>query len=150
MKLLIIDDDVICTCIKIKAAQTSGLFTEIHCVNNGKEALDFLQRVIQAPSGSPDMIFLSANLPDRSGFIRELERITLPKRDRIFLLVFADSEESLPDRAEAIGIDHHVLRSSAMRDFQDAIFSFYHKVRTSLKGRDNFYQQPAGKEFENT
>lgn len=134
MNLLIIDDDAICSFINTRVAQTSGLFREILSVQNGKDALDFLQTVSKGKGRSPDVILVDLNMPIVNGFdfITAFHDMNLDNKENIGVVVLTSSEDARDiDRARALGIEHYLMKPLTVNSLQATIFSLK-KKQTSV------------------
>jgi len=75
--LLLIDDDHINNFIVTTKLNSISLVEEIHCVENGHEALSFIKDCITTnPSKIPSLIFLDINMPVMDGweFLDEFQK----------------------------------------------------------------------------
>lgn len=137
MNLLIVDDDSICNYIYTRVAATSGLFKSIHSAHNGKDALQFFDRVCEGTEEVPNMILLDLNMPLMNGFdfILSLQRLTFPGKDRLSIVILTSSDNPRDiERAQDLGIEHYVVKSVSANDLQSTIFSLYNKITA---GRNN-------------
>ena len=131
MNLLIIDDDSISSFINTRVAQTSGLFENITSVHNGKDALDFFGNVCSGEAPAPDMILVDLNMPLINGFdfIKALQNLDYPKKDKVGIVILTSSEEAEDiEQARALGIDHYLVKPLNVNDLQKTIFSLNRRV----------------------
>lgn len=126
MNLLIIDDNAICTFINTRVAQTSGLFSEILSVSNGKDALDFLDSVSRGKGVCPDVILVDLNMPLINGFdfITAFRQLPLVNKEKIGIVILTSSDDTKDiDQARALGVHHYLLKPLTVNELQATIFS---------------------------
>jgi response regulator of citrate/malate metabolism len=131
MNLLIIDDDDICNFINNRVAQTSGIFSKIDAVHNGKDALEYLQHALSCATHLPDVILLDLNMPIVNGFdfIQSFRGLCIPNNQNIEIIILTSSNDSSDvRRARAMGIDHYLLKPLTVNQLQTTIFSLDKKV----------------------
>ncbi|HEX8039220.1 MAG TPA: response regulator [Chryseosolibacter sp.] len=125
MKLLIIDDDRVCTFITTWVAKDSGIFKEIQSFQNGREALNFFDQVAGGTASAPDLILMDLNMPMISGFdlIGRLNELTFPdvKRPRIAILTSSDNRADV-ERARSLGVEDYLLKSANLKDLQSSLY----------------------------
>lgn len=141
MKLLIIDDDKVCTFITTWVAKDSGIFKEIQSVQNGRDALEIFEQVSSGTVATPDLILLDLNMPLMSGFdlIEHVNELTFPERKRLPIVVLTSSENPIDiERARSLGIEEYISKSLNLKDLQSRLFSLYRdRDRSSKYFRDN-------------
>lgn len=140
MNLLIVDDDSICNYIYTRVAATSGLFKTIRSVHNGKDALEFFDRVCQGTEQVPNVVLLDLNMPLMNGFdfILSLRQLTFPGKDHLSIVILTSSENPRDiERAHDLGIEHYLVKSVSANDLQATIFSLHNKITTGKN-----YQRP--------
>ena len=111
--MLLIDDDKICNFITEATLNRLGIAEEIHAVLNGKEALEYINRVLAGDRLLPDIIFLDLNMPLMNGFqfIESFRKLDFPKKDKVKIVVLTSSEN--PEdivRVKTMGIDHYLTK----------------------------------------
>jgi len=140
MNLLIIDDDSICSFVNTRVAQRSGIFSDIHSVHNGKDALDIFREAAKGTIAAPDMVLLDLNMPVMNGFefIEALKTLNFPKKEMLSIVILTSSDNAIDmDRARAMGIRHYIVKSLTLKDLQTTIFSLYSEAQNLLKNGNN-------------
>ena len=88
--MLIVDDDRIYQFTARKLMKATGNAGDITVSSNGKEALEYLESMIQSQSALPDVIFLDLNMPVMGGweFLEAYKEVKnrLPKEIRIYIV----------------------------------------------------------------
>ena len=129
MKLLIIDNDNICTIINTRVAQTSGIFQDIDSVSNGKDALDFFDHVRMGKATAPDVILLDLNIPIINGFdvITALQQYSFQNKENITIIILTYSNDSDDvQRAHALGVNDYLLKPLTVNKLRTTIYSTKH------------------------
>jgi chemotaxis family two-component system response regulator Rcp1 len=98
IEILLVEDSPTDALLTREALEQSKILNQLHCVENGVEALAFLRREGQyAGTPRPDLILLDLNLPKKSGIevlheIKEDEGLrTIP----VVVLITSKSEEDI-------------------------------------------------------
>lgn len=128
MKLLIIDDDKVCTFITTRVAKNSGIFKEIQSVENGSDAMEFFEQVANGIVSAPDLILLDLNMPLMNGFelIEHLNKSTFPGKKPLPIAILTSSDNPIDlKRANSLGIEDYLLKSLNLKDLQNSLFSLY-------------------------
>lgn len=101
---LLIDDDSICNFIMEKHLRQGRFANEIYRVSNGREGIDFIERLLAAGSQLPDMIFLDLNMPIMDGFefLEAYKRLSVPAQ--IPEIVIVTSSNSSRDRSKCLSM----------------------------------------------
>lgn len=136
MKLLIIDDDKICTFITTSVAKKSGIFTDIQSVSNGRAALAVFDEVCKGTLAAPGLILLDLNMPVMNGFdfIECLNELAFPNKKSMAIAILTSSDNTTDvERARSLGIEHYLLKSLDLKDLQRSLFALYRKADTGLK-----------------
>lgn len=128
MNLLIIDDDRISNFVTTRVAASSGIFSQVQIATNGKDALAVFANVCLGTVAVPDVVLVDLNMPVMSGFdfIEALNALSFPSKERLAIVIYTSSENSLDlERARTLGIDHYVIKSLKPTALQATIFSLY-------------------------
>lgn len=111
--VLLVDDDQIFNFLSTKTLERMGLANEIHVALNGKEALQLLNNYYQGSMSVPDVILLDLNMPimDGFGFLEAFKRLSLPKMDRIKIVIVSSSQDPRDiQRARELGVEHYLSK----------------------------------------
>lgn len=88
--ILIIDDEVVDCLVHSKILERGNFAKEIHTLNSGKAALDYLNDLVKGNLNWPGYIFLDINMPTMNGFqfIEEYSKYPdfLKEKTKIFIL----------------------------------------------------------------
>ena len=94
-RVLLVDDELICNYISIKWVKRLEIAEDVHVLNNGRQALDFIkENYTEAGENScPDLVLLDIKMPVMDGFqfLRELDKTTLPCKDNIKIVLLTSS-----------------------------------------------------------
>lgn len=128
-RVLIIDDDKQLNLINQKILTASGLVSELHIVNNGKEGLDYLISRSEKSYPLPDIIVLDLHMPVMDGFafVDAYKQLTFPGKYKIEIVVFS-ATTSQKDRQAifAKGIKHFLSKPYILLGLKQII----HQLRT--------------------
>jgi CheY-like chemotaxis protein len=91
--ILLIDDDFDCNYFHERLLQRADCANKIYCVNDGREALDFLLSLIDGEYPNPAIIFLDINMPRMNGweFLEEYKKLTEFQKAKIVLILLTSS-----------------------------------------------------------
>lgn len=78
LKVLLIDDSDVDNFINKTIISKEECVSEITVMNSGREALDYLNGILDKPEYYPDIIFLDIRMPQMNGFEFLEEYINLP------------------------------------------------------------------------
>ena len=134
MKLLIIDDDSVCTLITTWAAKNAGIFKDIQSVASGREALGILEQVRHGSATAPDIILLDLNMPVMDGFdfMEQVNELSFPEKKRISIIILSSSDNPKDvRRAKALGVEHYLLKSLSPTDLQRNLISLSRKRKAN-------------------
>ena len=137
MKLLIIDDDEICSYINVRVAQTCGIFEEVNSVHNGRAALDFLRNVSEGGGPGPDMILLDLDMPLVNGFdfMRALNGLSFSNKEKLKVVVLTSSTHPQDiEQAQSLGIDHYLKKPLTVNALQNTLFALRKAASPAQKG----------------
>jgi CheY-like chemotaxis protein len=134
-RVLIIDDDKQLNLINQKILTASGMVSELHIVNNGKEGLEYLSTRSKKSYPLPDIIVLDLHMPVMDGFqfIDAYNALTFPGKYKIEIVVFSGTT-SQKDRQTvfAKGIKHFLDKPYILLGLKQII----HRLKT---GSAEFY-----------
>ena len=128
VEILLVEDNPLDRELTVLALRSANLANEIHCVNDGEEALDFLfcqgfyhKRAVLAP---PDLILLDINLPKIDG-IEVLQAIRAHVRTITIPVVVLTSSDEEPNLSEArkLRVDAYIRKPIEMQDFTRVVAS---------------------------
>lgn len=126
MKLLIIEDDNICSIITTRVALTSGIFQDIDSVSNGKDVFDYFDHVRKGKATAPDVILLDLNIPLINGFdlITALQQFSFPDKEKIAIIILTYSNDPGDvQRARALGVNDYLLKPLTVNKLTTTIYS---------------------------
>tara|TARA_R110000868_G_scaffold164309_1_gene396786 strand:+ start:5005 stop:5430 length:426 start_codon:yes stop_codon:yes gene_type:complete len=91
--ILLIDDDNATNFLHKFVLKKTDCTDNIVIVENGKEALEYLQPTENKPSPQPNIIFLDINMPIMNGwqFLEEYEKLNQNKQGDIVLIMLTTS-----------------------------------------------------------
>ncbi len=67
-RILLVDDDAVTNMMHSRVIERSGRARQIEVATDGQEALEILERDLQAGVALPELIFLDINMPRMGGF----------------------------------------------------------------------------------
>lgn len=126
-RILIIDDDKQLNQINQKVLVSSGLVSELHFAENGKEGLEYLFSRIEKGYPLPDIIIIDLIMPGMNGFefIDTFNELEFHGKYKITLVVFTGSSNPNDKRrAVSKGIRHYLEKPYLLRGLNDVI----HKI----------------------
>lgn len=91
--LLLIDDDEIFTFMTKRIIESTNLAEQIKIFENGKDAIDFLNSIVDKPELLPEIIFLDLSMPilDGWGFLEEYIQLKPRFGKKITLYIISSS-----------------------------------------------------------
>jgi CheY-like chemotaxis protein len=111
--VLLVDDDQIFNFLSTKTLERMGVAEEIHVALNGEEALALLNNYYQGSLSLPDVILLDLNMPimDGFGFLEAFKRLSLPRMDRIKIVIVSSSQDPRDiEKARELGVVHYLSK----------------------------------------
>lgn len=116
--VLYVEDEEYDVLFMRRAFAKAGIVQELHVVDDGQKAIDYLQHLRSNPESVPSLVLLDLNLPLISGFdvlrwIREQQTFkTMPS------VIFSSSARP-EDRARAtlLGADDYIQKPASALDF---------------------------------
>jgi len=111
--VLLVDDDQIFNFLSTKILERMGVADNIHVALNGEEALTLLNNYYQGSVSVPDVILLDLNMPimDGFGFLQAFKRLSLPKMDRIKIVIVSSSQDPRDvARANELGVAYYLSK----------------------------------------
>ncbi len=123
-RILIIDDDRVLNKINEKVLLVAGLVKELHIVENGRQAIDYLKTRLTKSDPLPEIIIFDLHLPIMDGFsfIDVFQEMEFAGKSNIELVVFTSSSNPR-DRQKALGkgITHYLSKPYLLRGLSDII-----------------------------
>jgi CheY-like chemotaxis protein len=111
--ILLVDDDKIFTFLSTKTLQRMGIAKEVHTAFHGREALDLINNYFSGSLTAPDVILLDLNMPimDGFGFLEAFQRLRLPNKEKIKIVVVSSSENPADiRRSKELGARNYILK----------------------------------------
>jgi CheY-like chemotaxis protein len=147
--VLYVEDEEYDALFMRRAFAKAGIIQELHVVDDGQKAIDYLQHLRSDPERVPGLVLLDLNLPLISGFevlrwIREQQTFkTMPS------VIFSSSARP-EDRARAtlLGADDYIQKPGSALDFFAVAQSLQTRWLTfpAVAATGQAYTQPAGPE----
>jgi CheY-like chemotaxis protein len=122
--VLLVDDDQIFNFLSTKILERMGVADDIHVALNGEEALALLNGYYQGTMSVPDVILLDLNMPimDGFGFLEAFKRLSLPKMDRIKIVIVSSSQDPRDiEKARALGVDYYLSKPLTEEKLRDVL-----------------------------
>lgn len=106
----IVEDDPIHLFLTQKYLGLTGMVEKILVCNNGKEAFELMESIIQAHTPLPELILLDLNMPVWDGwqFLEEFTKIPVDQKITIYILTSSDNPDDLA-RAEEYNLKSNYL-----------------------------------------
>jgi CheY-like chemotaxis protein len=101
------------------AIKSAGIVAEIYVVQDGQEAIHFLDRAENSPAQPcPDLVLLDLNIPRRDGteVLRQLRQNKICRNSRVLVVTSSDSSRDR-EAVNALGIDGYFRKPSAYAEF---------------------------------
>ena len=96
-RILLVDDELICNYISIKWVKRLDIAEEVHVVNNGKQALDFIEENFGEGQDEtcPDLILLDIKMPVMDGiqFLQEFQNTRLSCKEKVKIVLLTSSKK---------------------------------------------------------
>jgi CheY-like chemotaxis protein len=111
MNVLLVDDDRIYNFLNEHTVKAIGLANHIYVALNGREALEMFSKYLKGLIEFPELILLDLNMPIMNGFefIEAFEKLNLPNKDKIKIIVVTSSEDPKDlQRAKNLGMKHYL------------------------------------------
>lgn len=108
--IYIIDDDPIHVFLVKKYLSKLGIENDTVVLKNGKEAFEYLKKVIIKSEKLPELIFLDINMPiwDAWQFLAEYPKLKIKKNIAIYLLTSSICKEDY-EKAEEYGLNNKYI-----------------------------------------
>jgi CheY-like chemotaxis protein len=124
-KALLVDDDPIITFVHKTILQKTGIFNDIKVVQNGRQAIDLLNK---DPHAHPDIIFLDLDMPVMGGFafLEAFKALNFPNKDKIKIVILSSSD-NVDDKIKALsfGIQHYYTKPICERSIANISEFFF-------------------------
>lgn len=112
--ILLVEDDPITVMVCDRIIKMSGFSDVVLSKQNGQDAIDHLQTIINASGQMPDIIFLDINMPVMNGwdFLLEFEKVKLQLTTipRIFILSSTVDPEDYKKAAEFTTVEGFISK----------------------------------------
>lgn len=91
--ILLVDDDDDCNFFHKRLLNKMECVEQIHIVNNGEEALNYLMSNIEKKQSNPDLILLDINMPKVNGweFLDSFKELDEAEKNKITLIMLTTS-----------------------------------------------------------
>jgi CheY-like chemotaxis protein len=112
-RILLIDDDRICTFLCSKTLERMEIAEEIHIAANGKEGIDLLDTHFRNSGTIPDIILLDLSMPvmDGFGFLEAFKTLSLINKERIkIIIVTSSANPGDMGKAKKMGVEHYLTK----------------------------------------
>jgi CheY-like chemotaxis protein len=112
-RILLIDDDKICTFLCSKTLERMGIAEEIHIAANGKEGIDLLNAHFRNSGTLPDIILLDLSMPvmDGFGFLEAFNTLSLVNKELIkIIIVTSSANPGDMNKARGMGVEHYLIK----------------------------------------
>jgi CheY-like chemotaxis protein len=89
--ILLVDDDKDCNFFHQRLINKLNCVDHLNTVNDGQEAIEFLNSTQNGKHPRPDIIFLDLNMPRMTGweFLEEYEKLEVDKKAKIIVVMLA-------------------------------------------------------------
>jgi CheY-like chemotaxis protein len=125
-EILLVEDNPEDAELTLRALRKRRLANEIHVVNDGADALDFLfcrgRYADREPGNTPKLILLDLKLPKVNG-LEVLAQIRADPRTRGIPVVMLTSSREEPDiaRSYALGVNSYIVKPVDFAQFTEAV-----------------------------
>jgi CheY-like chemotaxis protein len=136
IRLLIVDNDKHFNTVNRKVLRSAGIVDDLHIVNNGKDALDYLKSLASAEDRLPNIIVFELQTPILNGFefIDEFSRLEMDGRNNIKLVVFtASNKQSDRQKATSKGIKHYLLKPYLLIGLREIVTQLRNEIAESSR-----------------
>lgn len=139
--VLFVEDDSDDVFLIERAWKNAALANQIHFSSNGKEAIDYISALLNAPPSLPAVIFLDLNMPLMGGLgaLQVLRAQPALQTTPIIILTTSENPSDL-DAAYKAGANAYVVKPSGLSDFAEMLSSaagFWLKYNKPSKNSDN-------------
>ncbi len=111
VKILVADDDSNDKMLLRRAIEKAGLRVQVDFVDDGQEAIDYLQSASSEPP--PTMLLLDLNMPRLDGFdVLEWLRHEPDRRPRTVVVYSSSPRSEDIHRSGELGVDYYVVKPS--------------------------------------
>lgn len=119
--LLLIEDDEAAAYLTLKLLKRCGFTAEIHVVNGGREAIDYLTcrgKFAGRQTGNPALILLDLKMPNFDGFevIKQIRTTPALSDIVVFILSASKSDEDI-DRSNLLGVSKYLVKPLNAEEF---------------------------------
>lgn len=110
--LCLIDDDPIHVFITKKQIELLGIVEQVIVFNNGKDAFDYMQSLIDKKEKLPEIIFLDLNMPLWDGwrFLDEFTKIIEQQTTNIYILSSSNNKADLEKAQKYSLINNYLVK----------------------------------------
>lgn len=130
--VLLVDDDEATNFINKLLIHKFDLTDELIIVNNGKEAIEFLQKRkvedVMNSGSMPELILLDINMPvmDGFGFLETFKALDLSQKDKIVIAVLTTSlNPKDQEKVKSFGISDFLNKPLSKMTLQNLVQKYY-------------------------
>jgi CheY-like chemotaxis protein len=112
-EVLLVDDEEVFRFINEQVIRQTGIQCEVSSVSNGEEALQLINRCLDAKIATPDFIFLDLNMPIMDGyqFIQLFQNIKFGSKPKPTIVILTSSlDERDRRRVRELGIEYFISK----------------------------------------
>ncbi|WP_224999368.1 response regulator [Cesiribacter sp. SM1] len=128
--ILLVDDDIINNFINQQLIEDLEITGQLSVVNNGLEAIRYLEKNAGETAGRPDLVLLDINMPVMDGFefLKEFHSMQFPDKEKVKIVMLTTSTSDKDvQRLKEIRVDGYIHKPLTEEKMMGIVNEFFTK-----------------------